>query len=46
MSAPLEVFGRKVRPIQDDLENPGCDVFIEEVSCFHLHASKLIVFIF
>jgi len=46
MSAPLELFSRKVRSIQDDLENPGCNHFIEEVSWFDLHASKLIVFIF
>lgn len=44
--ALLEVFGRKVRPMQDDLENSGCNPFIEEVSWFHLYASKQIVLIF
>lgn len=45
VSALLD-FGRKGRPVQNDLENPGCNPFIEEVSWFHLYASKQIVLIF
>lgn len=46
LSTSLEVFGRKVRPIQDDSENPGCILLIECFSWFHLHVSKLTVSIF